>query len=130
MRFGYHNHDWEFGAFDGVTHYEYLMKHVPVMFAEVDIFWSTFGKADTVKLLRQYHERIPLIHVKDGPLDTRTFSAVGDGKVDIRGILSHCDANIVQYLILEIDAVNGDMVEAVKRSYRFLTGNGLAQGQK
>jgi hypothetical protein len=34
-----------------------------------------------------------------------------------------------EWLVVELDEVAGDMLDAVKQSYRYLTENGLAQGR-
>lgn len=131
MRFGYHNHHWEFDILvDGQTGYDYVYKHVPVMFSELDIYWTSFGKADAAEVLKRHGGNIPLIHVKDGSLTEKKWCAVGQGSVDVPRILKAADWRIVQWLIVEIDAVEGDMVRAVKQSYDYLLGTGLAKGRK
>ena len=54
--------------------------------------------------------------------------AVGSGKIDIPGTIKATDENILQWLVVEIDKCDTDMFEAVAQSYKYLTSNGLAQG--
>jgi hypothetical protein len=36
----------------------------------------------------------------------------------------------LQWLVVELDACDTDMLEAVEKSYKWLVGNGLATGRK
>jgi hypothetical protein len=55
------------------------------------------------------------------------MTAAGSGKVDIAEAIPAANPN---WLILEMDFCATDMMEAVKESYRYLTSNGLAAGNK
>ena len=54
--------------------------------------------------------------------------AVGDGKVDVPAALAASDS--VEWHIVELDRYDGDMWDAVQRSYDYLVGNGLSEGTK
>lgn len=133
MQCGFHNHWWEFEQKfeDGRTAYDVLMEEAPAVFSELDTYWTAWGKTDPVDVLKRYGSRIPLLHIKDGMLEqAHPHLAVGDGKMDFPTIVGAMDNNVVEWLIVELDAYNGPMLEAVKRSYEYLTKNGLAVGNK
>jgi sugar phosphate isomerase/epimerase len=130
MQLGYHNHFWEMPAIDGRPALLHFFAAVnPSVFAEVDIYWAQVGGVDPSQLVRELGERARLLHVKDGPADTpkSDMTAVGDGKVDIRGVLASAPA--AQWHIVELDRCATDMLEAVEGSARYLLGNQLSTGR-
>jgi sugar phosphate isomerase/epimerase len=83
-----------------------------------------------VAIVEALGERAPLLHIKDGPLDSeKDMQAIGEGAMDIPPIIeaSHgtCD-----WLIVELDRCGSDMMEAVENSYDYLVGNELARGAR
>lgn len=132
MRIGLHNHWWEFSVkLNGQTVHQLMMEQLdPSVFAEVDIYWVQTGGGDPAAVIRGLGKRAPLIHVKDGPCvqDPAIMTAVGQGKVDVRAALNANPG--AEWHVVELDACATDMLQAVKDSYTFLTGNGLSQGRK
>ncbi len=132
MTFGMHNHWWEFDEIDGKYIYDILLAEAPDMFSELDVYWTAFGHADPVEVVSKNKSRLPLLHIKDGMLEEgkHVHTAVGSGKLDIPAIIAAADPNVLEYVVVELDACETDMMQAVKDSYRYLTSNGLAEGNK
>ncbi len=130
MKYGYHNHYWELDVVDGETPYELIMREVPEMFSELDVYWAAnFGAVDVPELLGRYAPRVPLLHLKDGPLVRgEPHTAVGAGKMDIPAVVAAADAQVVSWLIVELDQCGTDMTEAVRASARYLIDSGLGRG--
>ena len=127
-----HNHNGEFEAqFDGRSLFDTLFEMCPKLQTETDIYWVQVGGADPAAVISQYKSRMPLMHVKDGPISPASpMTAVGQGKVDIAGCLKAAEGGVLKWAVVELDECAGDMLEAVAQSYAFLTGNGLAKGTK
>ena len=129
MRLGYHNHWWEFETkLDGRCAWDCLFDQVePDVFAELDVYWAAVGGADPRVIAS--HERVQLLHVKDGPADQPSSSmvAVGSGRIPIRDVLN--SAPQARWHVVELDRCDTDMFDAVEASYRWLTGNGLSRGR-
>ncbi len=132
MTFGIHNHWWEFAKVDGRYAYDIVMEQSAGFFSELDVYWCAYAKADPAETAARHKSRIPLLHIKDGMLveGEHVHTAVGSGKVQMRPIIEAADANVLEWLIVELDACNTDMLEAVKESYRYLTSQGLAAGNR
>lgn len=132
MTFGFHNHWWEFETVDGKLVYDIVMEQSPEVFSELDVYWCAFGGSDPAKTVAQYKSRLPLLHIKDGMLvpGEHKHTPVGSGKLDIPAIINAADPDVLQWLIVELDASDMDMLEAVKQSYSYLISNGLAAGNK
>jgi sugar phosphate isomerase/epimerase len=127
-----HNHYWEFHKVeDGRYPYEILMEEAPYLFSQLDLYWVAFGGADPVDILGRYGKRIELVHVKDGLLGEQYhFKALGTGQVDLPAAIGALDPLVTQWLIVEQDLSDGDMLEDVKTSYAYLTANGLGEGSR
>ena len=131
ISFGFHNHWWEFNTLDGKYVYDILMEEAPDVFSELDVYWCAYGKADPVEVISKYTSRQPLLHIKDGMLkEDGHHTAVGSGMLDIPSIVGAADPSVLQWLIVELDFCDTDMLEAVKLSYRYMISNGLAAGNK
>lgn len=130
LKFGYHNHYWEFELTDGQLKYDQLMKLAPDVFGEVDIYWaSNFGTVNVPEVIARHRSRLPLLHIKDGPLvRDQPHTAVGAGKVDVAACIGAADPKVLQWLVVELDRCATDMVAAVQQSCRWLTQQGLGRG--
>jgi len=132
MRFGYHNHWWEFEPEEGRLKYDQLMELAPDIFGELDIYWAAnFGAVNVPEVIRKYGSRLPLLHVKDGPLvKGQPHTAVGAGKVDVTGCITAADPKVLQWLVVELDRCATDMVMAAQQSCQWLTKTGLGEGRR
>lgn len=118
---GYHNHAFELECvFDGVPGLEILAQHLlDDVVLEVDTFWVEVGGVNAVELLGRLGSRAALLHMKDGPLtkDTHKQLPLGQGVLPIPEILSaapHARA------VIELDAYEGDPLDAVAQSFHYL----------
>ncbi len=124
-----HNHWWEFQSVDGRPVYEWLLEDLDkqVLF-EIDVYWVKTGGCDPAKVVKQLAARSPLQHIKDGPCrQGEPMTAVGDGTVDFPAIAKVSKA---EWWIVELDECATEMMEAVRKSYRYLTTKGFVRGKK
>ncbi|MCC6445624.1 MAG: sugar phosphate isomerase/epimerase [Armatimonadetes bacterium] len=131
MTYHFHNHYWEFHRVeDGRYPYEIFME-VPGLHSQLDLYWVAFGGASPVEILQKYGDRIQLLHVKDGLLGEKYhFKALGTGQVDLPAAIKAANPAVAEWLIVEQDMSDGDMMEDVKTGYKFLVSNGLGVGNK
>lgn len=145
LRFGYHNHQWEFGnKVDGRSIYHLFVEHLaPEVVLELDTFWSTVGGADTVAVLEELGDRVQFIHVKDGKVAgdianilPSSESALevpeelmaafklqlpaGSGDVDVPAILAAAPQAL---RVVEFDGYAGDVFEGIASSLAWLKEN-------
>jgi len=127
-----HNHNAEFETtFDGRRLFDVLFEMCPKLQTETDIYWVQVGGADPAEVIGQYKSRMPLMHVKDGPLDPASpMTAVGQGKVDVPACFAAAEGGALRWAVVELDEFDGDMFDALADSYAFLTSKGLAKGAK
>ena len=108
------------------------MEQAPDVFSEMDTYWaSNFGRVDVPALVAKHAGRLPILHLKDGPLvQGEPHTAVGGGKMDVPALVNAADPNVLQWLVVELDDCATDMMQAVRDSYEYLTGQGLAEGNR
>lgn len=126
-----HNHWWEYELLDGVPKYHLLQKLCPQVKFEIDTYWaSNFGAVNVPNEIARVRDRVPLLHIKDGPLEKdQPHVAVGAGKVDVASIINSADPKVLEWVIVELDACATDMMTAVEASFRYLTAQGLGHGR-
>ena len=130
----YHNHAFEFQPMEGTSPLEVMMDHfeVGLVGLELDAFWSSVAGVDPVGILNRYEGRVPLIHLKDKAEGTKQtydgndvridqFKEVGNGVMDIPGILRAAQSRGVRHYIVEQDHCAGDPLESVRASFDYLT---------
>ncbi len=129
---GYHNHDFEMVRIGGKTGLELLVEAVPRLQLEIDTYWAAnHGAEDPAKIVAQFKDRTQFLHLKDGPLiKGKNMVAVGSGKMDFPAIVKAADPKVTKFLVVELDACDGDMWKAIEDSYHYLVGNNLAAGNK
>jgi sugar phosphate isomerase/epimerase len=122
LSFGLHNHWWEFEIVEGRYPYQVLLEHLePTIFFEVDTYWVKTAGGDPVKVVAELGRRAPLLHIKDGPaVKDEPIVAVGQGVMDFEAIAQAANG-ATEWLIVELDACATDMLEAVEKSYHYLT---------
>jgi sugar phosphate isomerase/epimerase len=127
-----HNHWWEFEKLDGRLKHEIFAELAPEVSFEIDTYWAAdFGANDPVEMVRKFAARTPLLHVKDGPLvRDKPMVAVGKGKMPTRRVIEAADQKVLRWLVVELDACETDMLQAVRDSYDWLTREGLARGRR
>jgi sugar phosphate isomerase/epimerase len=130
LRFGVHNHWWEYTKVEGRYPYEIMLERLdPAITFEIDTYWVKTAGADPVAVVKQMGKRSPLLHIKDGPcVKELPMSAVGDGIMDVPAVVKAGEGS-AWWLIVEIDRVAGDMFEAVQRSVDYLAGQKLGVGK-
>ena len=130
LRFGYHNHDFEFAQVDGRAALEVLADALdPGVLLEVDTYWAAVGLQDpgaVPALLGRLGDRVRYLHVKDGPATSRddSMTAVGTGRMPVTEILAAAPA--AEWHVVELDRCATDMLTAVRDSIGWLAERGLA----
>lgn len=140
-----HNHYWEFERIDGRLKYDIYRELCPNVKYQMDCFWSTNkGQEDPVAMLKDFAKDTILMHMKDGQcrqqaggggmvnglLDMKIdLMPLGTGTLPIADLMAAAPEQ-VEAVIVELDYCTEEMVGAVEKSYRFMTENGLAAGNK
>ncbi len=126
MRFGYHNHDWEFLPMeDGVRPIDILLDRTDpdLVDWQMDIFWTVHGGADPFEELARRAGRVTSVHVKDRTLDGEMVD-VGDGVIDFVRLLAAAEEQGLEHAFVEHDTP-ADPMGSVRRSFEHLQAAGV-----
>lgn len=140
LQFGIHNHWWEYRNHVGAQRpFEMLLAELdPDIFFEVDTYWVKVAGFTPADIIRRVGRRAKYLHIKDGPAIWRDnlaednpdpMTAVGRGTQDIPGI-ARAARGTTEYMVVEMDKVDGDPFVALQESYDYLVGNRLARGRR
>jgi sugar phosphate isomerase/epimerase len=131
LRFLYHTHGYEFQPGRDGTLFDALAKGTEqgVVDFQMDVFWVVHGGGNPVELFAQYPNRFPSTHLKDirkgtkvgdptGNAPDDTSVALGDGMIDIPGILRASNKAGVKYHFIEDEHPRSE--EQIPRSLKYL----------
>jgi sugar phosphate isomerase/epimerase len=119
LRFGYHNHDFEFKKFnDGQIMYDVMIQNTDpkLVTFEMDMNWVGAASYNPIDWIKRYPGRYELAHVKDIKKWGQAGSAiVGTGEMDFKSILSPANQKTagLKYLIVELEDYVKTSVEDV-----------------
>lgn len=119
---GYHNHWFEYGIVEGKPAYQYMAEYLDDnIFFELDTYWIQVAGIDPVEVIKEFGSRVPFLHIKDGPATNReaAMQALGTGAMNIPAML---EASQADWHIVELDRCDTDMLEAVEKSYQYMSG--------
>jgi len=146
----YHNHFHEFQVLDGKSIFEMMIEQMDkdLVMLEFDTYWATRGGQDPIYWLKKLGKRCDLLHQKDLPAttapiilferfgydaqitidtmwetqDTEHFIEVGEGKLNIPGIIQASRKyNNARYIFIEQDMTKRTELESIAVSYANLT---------
>lgn len=126
LRFGYHNHDWEFGLLsDGTIPMDLLLERTAddLVDWQMDVFWVVHGGAEPASYLEQTRGRVTSVHVKDRTAGGEMVD-VGDGVIDFASLLRLAEPLGLLHVFVEHDQP-GDGLESVRRSFAHMSALGL-----
>ncbi len=119
LRFGYHNHDFEFAKIEGKTMYDYMLKNTDPakVFFEMDVYWVVRGAKSPVDYFNAYPGRFVILHIKDN-------KELGQsGMVGFDAIFANTATAGVKYIVVEVENYNYKPLISVEKSFQYLMNN-------
>jgi sugar phosphate isomerase/epimerase len=124
LRIGYHNYWSEFASeIDGRHALEALADLLhPEVFFEIDCYWAALGGADVPAVLERLGDRVPALHLKDGPItEGAPHVALARGAMPTARILAAAPAGALH--IVELQTSDGDVFAALAESRAYLNSS-------
>ncbi|MFK9095106.1 sugar phosphate isomerase/epimerase family protein [Bacillus salipaludis] len=138
----YHNHHIEFEKYDGEALLDIMKNNTSKLGYELDVHWVQRGGENPINVIKRFAGRVSLIHLKDyriGNMDVQEedykdmskfmqkftniieFAELGQGNLDIKGIIEAGVESGVQYFLVEQDDTYGrDPFDTLKDSGDYL----------
>ena len=124
----YHAHGYEFRPYEYGTLFDYMAKNAVDFSLEMDVFWITHGGENPIKLLEKYPDFVVMLHLKDmekgvvgnntGSEDVETNVILGQGQIDIKGVVQKAHQLGVRYMFIEDESSRVE--QQVPESFKFL----------
>lgn len=126
IKFGYHNHAFEFEPMEGHIPQEVLMSETQadLVTFEADLFWTVKGKYDPVKLIEKFPGRISLVHVKDMNAEGGE-ATVGKGTIDFKSIFAAAKKSGLVHYFIE-DERTDDPFSNIKANHDYIVAQDFA----
>ncbi len=134
MKLCYHNHAFEYRPTPEGRLLDILMKttDAKLVSLELDVMWAHVAGVDPVSVLKEYGDRIPLVHLKNHApgvakryneeIPPAAFRELGNGAVDIPAVLRAAEKAGVKHYFVEQDETKGDPLQSLRESYGYLEG--------
>ncbi|MDD5728522.1 MAG: sugar phosphate isomerase/epimerase [Victivallales bacterium] len=122
QKFSYHNHAAELAAVDGVPVLDWMYRYTDParVLAEIDIYWICYGGGDPVEYIRRYGKRMLQLHLKDMAKTERTYTELGNGRINLVDCIRAAKASDCRWLIYEQDECKRPPLESAKLSIDYL----------
>jgi sugar phosphate isomerase/epimerase len=102
LKFGYHNHNFEFATIAGTNqiYEDFLIANTDPdkVFFQMDVYWITIGGQDPVAYLKKYSDRFKVLHIKD------EYVVGESGKIDYKAIFKQFYKNGYKDWFVELEA--------------------------
>jgi sugar phosphate isomerase/epimerase len=134
----YHLHGYEFQPHGDGTLFDVMAGEVTDAKFQMDVYWVRQGGADPVALLKKYPGIFTSLHLKDrepgtpesgdGDADVETNVVLGQGDVNIAGVVKEARRQGIRYFFLEDESSR--VLEQIPKSLRYLESVGAADGRE
>lgn len=132
MRFGFHNHNYEFRHLGGTTGFDVLVERTDpkLVYFEMDCYWVTQAGQEPIAMMQKLGKRVRMLHLKDrqrgfSPSQelnkaAEHFTEVGNGTIDWKNVLTAAERLEVEHFFVEQDECERPPVDSLRMSYRHL----------
>lgn len=123
LKFGYHNHEYEFEKENGQVLYDVLLDNTDpsLVHMELDLGWVIVGGKDPLDYFKRYEGRFPLWHLKDMDMKKKESTEFGKGGLDILAMLKHRKQSGLKYLFVEQEEYASTPLESMKHNMNYLS---------
>ena len=122
IKFGYHNHDFEFEKVNGEVLYDVLLNNTDadLVNMELDLGWVVATGNDPLTYFKNYPGRFPLWHLKDMDLAKKHSTEFGKGALNIKQILQQSKLSGMKYFYVEQEEYTHSPMESMKENMAYL----------
>ncbi len=122
IKFGYHNHDYEFEKDNGKVLYDVLIENTDPskVCLELDLGWVVASGNDPFNYFTRYPGRFPLWHLKDMDLAKKQSTEFGKGGLQIKKLLENSSLSGMKYFFIEQEEYTSTPLESMKYNMDYL----------
>ena len=122
LKFGYHNHEYEFESEKGQILYDVLMDNTQkdLVHMELDLGWVVIAGKDPLHYFKKYPGRFPLWHLKDINMHEKVSTEFGKGVLDIPLMLELKELSGVEHIYIEQEEYSSTPIESMQYNMNYL----------
>jgi sugar phosphate isomerase/epimerase len=122
IKFGYHNHDYEFEKVNNKILYDVLLENTDpaVVCMELDLGWVAATGNNPLDYFAKYPGRFPLWHLKDMNIAKKESTEFGKGGLDIKKILENGALSGMKYFFIEQEEYASTPMESMQHNMSYL----------
>ena len=122
IKFGYHNHDYEFEKDNGQVLYDVLLNNTEagLVHMELDLGWVVTTGNNPIDYFKKYPGRFPLWHLKDMIMAQKKSTEFGKGDLKIADMFKHSKASGLKYFFIEQEDYTNNPFESMEENMKYL----------
>ena len=122
IKFGYHNHEYEFEHENGQVLYDVLLNKTTanLVHMELDLGWVIAAGKDPVDYFTRYPGRFPLWHLKDMDMKKKQSTEFGKGGLDIKRMMKNASQSGMKYFFVEQEEYSTTPLESMQHNMNYL----------
>lgn len=122
IKFGYHNHEYEFESHNGKVLYDILLDNTDpgLVHMELDLGWVIVGGKDPLDYFNTHPGRFPLWHLKDMDIEKKHSVEFGKGKLNIPAMLKERKHSGLKYIFIEQEEYASTPLESMQYNMEYL----------
>ena len=122
VKFGYHNHEYEFESDKGQVLYDVLLNNTDagLVHMELDLGWVIVTGKDPIDYFKNFNGRFPLWHLKDMDMVKKQSTEFGKGGLDIMQMLKNGKESGMKYFFVEQEEYASTPFESMKENMDYL----------
>ena len=122
IKFGYHNHEYEFESENGEVFYDILLNNTQpdLVHMELDLGWVVVAGKDPLDYFKRYEGRFPLWHLKDMDMVKKESTEFGKGGLNIAQMLEHKKESGLEYIFIEQEEYASTPFESMAHNMKFM----------
>jgi len=127
LKFGYHNHEYEFESENGQVLYDVLLDNTQdeLVHWELDLGWVIVAGKDPLDYFQRYKGRFPLWHLKDMNMIEKVSTEFGKGGLDIVAMLNNREQSGAKYIFIEQEEYANNPLESMTFNVEYLNNLNL-----
>ena len=124
LKFGYHNHNFEWKKVDGTTFYDTILTHTDpkVVKMEMDLYWVVRTGQDPVEIIKAHPGRFFAFHIKDMDKSNHELNTeIGSGTIDFKRIMGYEKlAGVKHFIVEQENYTNIDAYVSITKSCKYV----------
>jgi sugar phosphate isomerase/epimerase len=122
IKFGYHNHEYEFDQENGQVLYDVLLNNTSasLVHMELDLGWVFYAGKDPLDYFNRFPGRFPLWHLKDMDMQKKHSTEFGKGGLKIAEMLKNSKQSGMKYFFVEQEEYASSALESLQEDIVYL----------